>query len=97
MHEIKISLQWLMAVTLLFPIVLLVLFFVKDRLRQGRQDDWCRSDDAPGHGELEHSVVPVLIDTVQDKRTEEDRSRLLRQLQELEALEQRLNQLQPEL
>lgn len=84
-HEINLTLQRLMAVTALFPIILMVFFFVKDRLQQWRQDDWRRSDDALENGELEHSVVPEVIDIVQDKRTDEDRFQLLRLVKELEA------------
>jgi hypothetical protein len=85
MDEIKLSLEWLFAVIVVAPVILLVVFLVKDRLHQWPQEDRWRSDDALGHGALEHSVVAEVIDTVQDKRTDEDRSRLLRLLQELEA------------
>jgi|RhiMetdeSRZDD1v2_1073273.scaffolds.fasta_scaffold1375739_1 hypothetical protein len=72
MDENRLTLEWFLAVITLFPIILLVFCFVKDRLQQWRQDNRWRSDDALGHGELEHSVVPEVIDTVQDKRTDEE-------------------------
>jgi hypothetical protein len=97
MHDIKLEIQWLFAVIAVVPSVLLVVFLVKDRLRQRRQGVLWRSMSVPRHGVPEHSVSPNVATTSYDERTEKDRSRQLRQIQELEALEQRLNRLRAEL